>query len=246
MIWQGTCGKTLNRKSDMASSIPTPSRRSVALSTSKLSSSSATRSTSSLMRGHRLEREASASLFWNEVGVEGQSVMGALDQAVAVVFGEMVATGATAAGAINTSGSPLIKGAAKNESGKSLVRPSGNVHKELSFKAGDSSCTAGRRGANASMSSKIPSAARCISGDQSMQRAAHTVGRRELYGGGGNDRSCGLSVSSRKGGEPPIRKRLHEEVLSPMCREGHIVGNVQLHKHSGELTTISGTKVNEN
>src|SRR5260370_33852603 len=90
MIWQGTCGKTLNRKSDMASSIPTPSKRSAALSTSKLSSSSATRSTSSLMRGHRLERVANASLFWNKVGVEGHSVMGALDLLVAAVFGEML------------------------------------------------------------------------------------------------------------------------------------------------------------
>src|SRR5258706_1969481 len=143
----------------MASSMPTPSKRSVVLSTSKLSSSSATRSTSSLMRGHRLERVASDSLFWNEVGVEGQLVRGALDQEVTAVFGEMVGTGTTAAGAITMSGTPLSKGAAKNESGKRQDRPSGNAHKELSFKAGDSSCTAGRRGANASMSSKIPSAA---------------------------------------------------------------------------------------
>src|SRR5258706_13016929 len=107
MIWQGTCGKTLNRKSDMASSIPTPSRRSVALSTSKLSSSSATRSTSSLMRGHRLEREASASLFWNEVGVEGQSVMGALDQVVTAVLGAKGVVGGRAAGGTYISEGPL-------------------------------------------------------------------------------------------------------------------------------------------
>ncbi len=180
----------------MASSMPTPSKRSVVLSTSKLSSSRVTRSTSSLTRGQRLERMANASLFWNEVGVEGQSVMGALDQVVTAVFGEMFATGAMAAGAINTSGSPLSKGAAKNESGKSPARLSGNIHKEPSFKAGDSSCTAGRRGANASMSSKIPSAARCISREQSMQRTAHTVGRGERHGGGRYDRCCGLSGSS--------------------------------------------------
>src|SRR5258707_1452432 len=122
----------------MASSMLMPSKRSAALSTSKLSSSSAMRITSSLTRGHRLERVASASLFWNEVGVEGQSVMGALDQEVTAVFGEMVGTGTTAAGAITTSGTPLSKGAAKIESGKRLDRPSGNVHKERSFKAGDS------------------------------------------------------------------------------------------------------------
>src|SRR5258706_3955485 len=114
MTWRGTCGNTLNRKSDMASSMPIPSKRSVVPSTSKLSSSSATRSTSSLTRGHLLERVASAALFWNEVGVEGQSVMGALDQVVTAVFGEMVVTGATAAGAMNTSGSPPSNGAAKN------------------------------------------------------------------------------------------------------------------------------------
>src|SRR5258706_7431637 len=122
MTGRGTCGKTLTKKSDMASSMPTRSKRSVVLSTSKLSSSRVTRSTSSLTRGQRLERMANASLFWNEVGVEGQSVMGALDQVVTAVFGEMFATGAMAAGAINTSGSPLSKGAAKNESGKSPAR----------------------------------------------------------------------------------------------------------------------------
>src|SRR5258706_16415586 len=90
MTWRGTCGNTLNRKSDMASSMPTPNKRSEAPFTSKLSSSKVTRSTSSLMRGHRLERVANASLFWNEVGVEGQSVMGALDQVVTAVFGEML------------------------------------------------------------------------------------------------------------------------------------------------------------
>src|SRR5258706_1315374 len=94
ITWQGTCGKTLTRKADMASSMSTPSKRSAALSTSKLSSSSAMRITSSLTRGHLLERVANASLFWNEVGVEGQSVMGALDQLVTAVFGEIVATGA--------------------------------------------------------------------------------------------------------------------------------------------------------
>src|SRR5258708_6771890 len=73
----------------MASSMSTPSKRSAALSTSKLSSSSAMRITSSLTRGHRLEREANASLFWNEVGVEGQAVRGALDQLVIAVFGDM-------------------------------------------------------------------------------------------------------------------------------------------------------------
>src|SRR5258706_15552063 len=102
MTWRGTCGNTLTRKAVMASSMSTPSKRSAALSTSKLSSSSATRSTSSLTRGHRLERVANASLFWNEVGVEGQSVMGALDQLVAAVFGEML-RGADGAASIGVS-----------------------------------------------------------------------------------------------------------------------------------------------
>src|SRR5258706_2543611 len=93
ITWRGTCGNTLNRKADMASSMSTPNKRSAALSTSKLSSSSAMRITSSLMRGHRLERVANASLFWNEVGVEGQLVRWGLDQVVTAVFGEMVATG---------------------------------------------------------------------------------------------------------------------------------------------------------
>src|SRR5258706_14780850 len=77
----------------MASSMSTPSKRSAALSTSKLSSSSAMRITSSLTRGHLLEREANASLFWKEVGVEGQSVMGALDQLVRAALGEIFMTG---------------------------------------------------------------------------------------------------------------------------------------------------------
>src|SRR5258706_15766507 len=120
IVWRGTWGKTLNRKADMASSMSTPSKRSVALSTSKLSSSNAMRITSSLTRGHRLERVASASRFWNEVGGEGQSVRGALDQLVTAVFGDMFVMGATAAGAIITSESPPSKGAAENESGKRL------------------------------------------------------------------------------------------------------------------------------
>src|SRR5258706_8835220 len=93
ITWRGTCGKTLTRKAVMASSMSTPSKRSAALSTLKLSSSSAMSITSSLMRGHFLESVANASLFWNEVGVEGQSVRGALDQLVTAVFGEIVATG---------------------------------------------------------------------------------------------------------------------------------------------------------
>src|SRR5258706_14169386 len=113
MTWRGTCGNTLNRKSDMASSMPTPNKRSEAPFTSKLSSSRATRSTSSLMRGHRLERVANASLFWNEVGVEGQSVIGALDQAVMAEVCGKVATGAKATGGINTAGALARKGAAK-------------------------------------------------------------------------------------------------------------------------------------
>ncbi len=93
----------------MASSMLIPSKRSAALSTSKLSSSSAMRITSSLTRGHRLERVANASLFWNEVGVEGQSVMGALDQLVMAVFGEIVATGTSEA---DTKGALGMAGAA--------------------------------------------------------------------------------------------------------------------------------------
>src|SRR5258706_5621454 len=93
----------------MASSMPTPSKASVAPSTSKLNSSSAMRSTSSLTRGHRLERVANASLFWNEVGVEGQSVMGALDQLVMAVFGEMDMTGTEE---VETRGAMVTTGAA--------------------------------------------------------------------------------------------------------------------------------------
>src|SRR5258706_5165114 len=114
----------------MASSMPTPSNKSVASSTTKLCSSKAMRSTSSLMRGQCLDREANASLFRKEVGVAGQSVTGALDQLVMAVFGEIVATGSTAAGnmealvtgsttatSMSESPPPESKGVATNELG---------------------------------------------------------------------------------------------------------------------------------
>src|SRR5258706_4726572 len=82
-------GNTLTRNADKASSMPIPSNRSVASSTTKLCSSKAIRSMSSLMRGQHFDSVASASLFWKEVGVAGQSVMGGLDQLVTAVFGEM-------------------------------------------------------------------------------------------------------------------------------------------------------------
>src|SRR5258706_2671667 len=106
----------------MASSMSTPSKRSAASSTTKLSSSSAMRSTSSLTRGQRLERVANASLFWKEVGVEGQSVMGALDQLVTAVFGEMVATGTSA---LESMGVLATTGTASART-KSEAIPSGN------------------------------------------------------------------------------------------------------------------------
>src|SRR5258706_3774589 len=115
----------------MASSMLTPSNKSAASATTKLCSSNVMRSTSSFTRGQRLDREANASLFWKEVGVEGQSVTGALDQLVTAVFGEIVATGSTAAGNMEalatglttatsmSESSPLgSKGAATNELGK--------------------------------------------------------------------------------------------------------------------------------
>src|SRR5258706_8802980 len=141
----------------MASSMSIPSKRSTALSTSKLSSSSAMSITSSLMRGHRLERVANASLFWNDVGVEGQAVRGALDQLVIAVFGD-TSRGAEGATIIVASCGATPPGTerAVRVLGKSHAWLSGNIHKELSIKAGDSSCTAGRRGANVSMSSKTP------------------------------------------------------------------------------------------
>src|SRR5258706_16102312 len=100
---QGTCGNTLTRKADIASSMPTPSNKSAASATTKLCSSNAMRSTSSFTRGHHLDREASTSLLWKEEGVEGQSVMGALDQLVTAVVGEIVVTGSRVAGSTGAS-----------------------------------------------------------------------------------------------------------------------------------------------
>src|SRR5258706_12155323 len=145
IIWQGTCGNTLTRKAVMASSMLIPSKRSAALSTSKLSSSNAMRITSSLTRGHRLESVANASLFWNEEGVEGQSVMGALDQLVMAVFGEIVATGTADAetkSALGTAGAaPVItvsesmppenNGAAIRESGALCAYISGHTRRTI-------------------------------------------------------------------------------------------------------------------
>src|SRR5258706_12820129 len=92
---------------------------------------------------------------------------------------------------------------------------------------------------------RYPGLRGCISRDQSMLQSAHTVGGVKMHRGGGDDRSCGLSGSSRKGGEPPIGERLHEEGLLPMIREGHIMGDAQLHKHGRELSLISGSQINE-
>src|SRR5258706_5998547 len=77
----------------MASSMPIPSNRSVASSTTKLCSSKAIMSMSSFTCGQRLDREANASLIWKEDGVAGQLVMGALDQLVMAMFWEVIATG---------------------------------------------------------------------------------------------------------------------------------------------------------
>ena len=84
-----TPGKTLTKKEVMASSDPTPVRSSAASLTTKSCSSKASSKMSSLTFGHSLDSFSKASRRVYEVGVAGQSVMGALDHAVRMVSGEV-------------------------------------------------------------------------------------------------------------------------------------------------------------
>ena len=99
MVALGTPGNTLVRKVVIESSMPVLVNKSTVLFTLKSCSSSASNKISSLIFGQILDMATRASRLAYKVGVAGQSVMGALDQLVTAVSGEMFIPVSSAVGA---------------------------------------------------------------------------------------------------------------------------------------------------